>query len=260
MKTKPDIVLVGAGNLATQLGITLRDNGFPVVCVYSRTSDSAATLGKRLHVPYTNNLADIPSDAGIYIFSVKDDALPGLLEIFPSNQGLWVHTAGSIPLSIFENYADRYGVVYPLQTFSKNRDVSFGDVPVFVEANNDRDNSLLLDFARGFSKKVVPLSSEKRKYYHLAAVFACNFSNHMYTLASEILDQQDLDWKFLQALIRETAAKIEDLSPADAQTGPAIRYDLEIINKQLELLQGDEIKQELYEKISYNIHNRQQIS
>ncbi len=260
MTNKLKIVLVGAGNLATQLGICLKKNGYPILSIYSRTLDSAEELGKLLNVPYTNILEDIPTNAGLYIFAIKDDALSELLKTFPKTEGIWVHTAGSLPLSIFETYTEHYGVIYPLQTFSKHRKTNFNDIPVFIEAKQHQDEKILMDFAQGFSGKVASLSSEKRKYYHLAAVFACNFSNHMYSLASEILEQQSLNWESLKPLIRETASKIEEITPERAQTGPAIRYDQEVINKQLELLEGDKDKQELYEKISRSIHNKQQIS
>lgn len=252
--SKPDIVLIGAGNLATQLGIALREREFPISCVYSRTLNSAGNLGKLLNAPYTNILTDLPSDAGLYIFAVKDDTLPELLKKIPANQGLWAHTAGSLPLSVFEGYTDRFGVIYPLQTFNKQRKVDFGNIPVFIEANNPQDETILLELARKLSEKAIPLSSEKREYYHLAAVFACNFSNHIYTLASDILEKQGLDWRNLLPLIKETASKIEDISPAKAQTGPAVRYDRTIIEKQLELLKNDKIKQEIYKNISQSIH------
>ena len=256
MINKIEIVLIGAGNLATQLGISLKENGFPIACVYSRTTDSARRLGELLNIPYTNQLNEIPTKAGLYIFAIKDDALSELLSDFPKTTGVWAHTAGSLPASVFEAYTDRYGVIYPLQTFSKHRKVNFWDIPVFVETNQEQDMTLLMDLAKKISKKVIPLSSEKRKYYHLAAVFACNFSNHMYSLASEILEQQDLDWEFLRPLIRETVSKIEEIPPQEAQTGPAIRYDRKIIDKQLELLKDDNSTRELYEKISQSIHRK----
>jgi len=257
MTNKTEIVLLGAGNLATQLGICLKENGFPIVCIYSRTIDSARKLGELLDVPYTNKLEKIPTNAELYIFAIKDDALPELLSNFPKTTGIWVHTAGSLPASVFEAYTDHYGVIYPLQTFSKHRKINFKEIPIFIEAKQEQDMLLLTDFARKLSEKVIPLSSEKRKYYHLAAVFACNFSNHTYTLASEILEKQDLDWEFLKPLIRETASKIEEITPQKAQTGPAIRYDRKVIDKQLELLEDDKSKQELYEKISRSIHHQQ---
>ena len=257
MTNKPEIVLVGAGNLATQLGTTLKENGFSIVCVYSRTINSAKELGELLDAPYTNQLEKIPTNAGLYIFAINDDALSGLLTDFPKTTGIWVHTAGSLPVSIFEPHTKHYGVIYPLQTFSKHRKINFRDIPIFIEASQEQGMTLLTDLAQNISDKVIPLSSEKRKFYHLAAVFACNFSNHMYTLASETLEQQNLDWEFLKPLILETASKIEKTSPQKAQTGPAIRYDRKIIDKQLELLKDDKSKQELYEKISQSIHHKQ---
>ena len=251
------IILIGAGNLATQLGVALKDKGFPPCCVYSRASSSAERLGKLLETSYTSTLTELPPDAELYIFAVKDDQLPELLKKIPANQGLWIHTAGSLPLSIFEGYAQRFGVIYPLQTLSRQREVDFGNIPIFIEANNPQDETVLLELARELSEKVIPLSSEKRKYYHLAAVFACNFTNHMYTLASDILEKQGLDWKNLLPLIKETASKIEHTTaPAQAQTGPAIRYDRTIINKHLELLENDKTKQKIYKNMTQSIHKR----
>ncbi len=250
------IVLIGAGNVATHLGIALKKMQFRVVCVYNRSIDSAKLLGETLDVPYTDNLREIPVDAGLYIFSVKDDALSGLLERFPKTRGLWVHTAGSLPMQIFQPYTDRFGVLYPLQTFSRDRQLDFTGIPVFVEAGHQEDEQWLLQVARDLSGNAAVLSSEERRYYHLAAVFACNFSNHMYTLASDILEIRKLDWKQLLPLIRETASKLEDLAPKDAQTGPAVRYDRNVIEKHLGLLEGDKNKQEIYEVISNSIHSR----
>ena len=249
------IVIIGAGNVGTQLGRAFREKDFPVVQVYSRTLSSAETLGKKLQTNYTNQLQQITPNADIYVFSVKDAALPELLKTFPAVGGLWVHTAGSVPMDIFkESAATRYGVFYPLQTFSKNRDVSFEHIPIFTEANHPSDQQLLDQIARSLSNRVIPLSSEKRKYLHLAAVFACNFTNHLYDIAAQILENQAIDWNVLLPLIEETADKVQELSPREAQTGPAMRYDLPVIEKHLEMLKNDPEKQEIYRMLSRSIH------
>jgi len=249
------IVLIGAGNVATQLGRAFREKDFPVVQVYSRTLSSAETLGKKLQTDYTNQLQQIAPNADLYVFSVKDAALPELLKTFPAVGGLWVHTAGSVPMDVFkESAATRYGVFYPLQTFSKSRDVSFERIPIFTEANHPADQQLLDEIASSLSNRVIPLSSEKRKYLHLAAVFACNFTNHLYDIAAQILENQEIDWKVLLPLIEETAAKVQKLSPGEAQTGPALRYDIPVIEKHLEMLKDDLEKQEIYRMLSQNIH------
>ena len=252
-----NIVLIGAGNVATQLGRAFQEKGFPVVQVYSRTLSAAETLGKKLQTDYTHQLQQITRDADLYIFSVKDAALPELLKTFPAVGGLWVHTAGSLPMDIFKaSAAMRYGVFYPLQTFSKNREIPFEHIPIFTEANTPADQQLLEQIALAVSGRAIPLSSEKRKYLHLSAVFACNFTNYLYDMAAQILENQEIDWKVLLPLIEETAAKLHELSPGEAQTGPAARHDISVIEKHLELLKDCPEKQEIYRMLSRNIRCR----
>ena len=249
-----NIVLIGAGNVATQLGSAFQEKGFPVVQVYSRSWSAAETLGKKLQTNYTHQLQQIAPEADVYVFSLKDAVLPEFLKTFPAVGGLWVHTAGSLPMAIFEaSAATRYGVFYPLQTFSKNREISFEQIPIFTEANHPADRQLLEQMASTLSGRVIPLSSEKRKYLHLAAVFACNFTNHLYDLAAQILEDQAIDWRVLLPLIEETAAKVQEFSPKDAQTGPAVRSDLSVIEQQLEILKDDPEKREIYRMLSRSI-------
>jgi predicted short-subunit dehydrogenase-like oxidoreductase (DUF2520 family) len=248
------IVLLGAGNVATQLGMALRENDFPVMQVFSRTLTAAETLGKKLQTDYTDDIKAIFPDADIYIFALKDSALSEAAQNMPPLSGCWVHTAGSIPMDIFSDYSDRRGVLYPLQTFSKNRNVSFQNIPLFIEANNPGDEDLLDAIAHILSVRVIRLSSEKRKYLHLAAVFACNFANHLYALAAEILEKQGLDWDLLSPLIHETASKVDALHPLDAQTGPAVRNDKNVMDKQLEMVKARPDLQVLYQLLSKSIH------
>ncbi len=249
------IVLIGAGNVATQLGMALQAKGFLIMQIYSRTLHSAQELGNKLHTDYTNDIQQLYRNADVYIFSIKDSALPEVLKKMPSVDGLLLHTAGSLPLDIFkESHSFRYGVLYPLQTFSKNRKISFDSIPFFTEANSPEDENLLEKIALTLSNQVISLSSEKRKQLHLAAVFACNFSNHMYTSAAKILEKQDLPWEVLLPLIQETAEKVKELHPKDAQTGPAVRYDRSIINEHLEMLSDNPDQQELYRQISQSIY------
>ena len=247
------VVFIGSGNLATHLSLAMKGAGVEVVQVYSQTESHASLLANKLSCSYTTKPESIVVDADIYIFSVKDSALLDLIHKIPQNKGLWLHTAGSVPMGVFEGYNDRYGVLYPLQTFSKNRDIDFSIVPVFIESNSAGDEAYLSSFASKLTRQVIPLSSEKRKHLHLAAVWACNFTNHMYLMASKILQEQSLSEAFLLPLIDETAAKVHQLSAREAQTGPAIRYDENIIEKHIELLSDPNMK-ELYRLISRNIH------
>ncbi|MDR0506419.1 MAG: DUF2520 domain-containing protein [Dysgonamonadaceae bacterium] len=251
---KNKIVILGAGNVATQLGLALYENEFPIIQVYSRTLASAEILGKQLKTAYTANIQDINTEADMYIFAIKDSALPSVLKNMPpANKSLWVHVAGSVPLDVFAGYTERYGVLYPLQTFSKSRKISFSNIPFFIEANNSADELLLENVAFSLSDKVMRFSSEKRKLLHLAAVFACNFTNHLYTLSTQILEKHGIDRNILLPLIQETAFKINDLHPRDAQTGPAVRNDDEMIGQHLEILDNQPLMKEIYRLLSESI-------
>ncbi len=247
------LIFIGAGNLATQLALACSKQGFEILQVYSRTEASARALAEKVQCGFTTSLSELRDDADLYLFSVKDDALPGLLAAMKPNNGIWAHTAGSIPMSVFDGYTDKQGVFYPLQTFSKSRTVNFRKIPIFIEASSEAVAESLLQIASRLSDQVSLLTSDKRKRLHLAAVFACNFTNHMYVLASKLLQEEHIPIDVLQPLIDETAAKIHDLTPAAAQTGPAVRYDEQVISKQLGML-SDPRMQELYRLLSESIH------
>ena len=254
MKQKPEykIVFIGAGNVATHLSLALQQSGCSILQVYSKTDASASVLGEKLQVPYSTSLSDINLNADVYIFSVKDSVLADCIKEMPAAKGIFVHTAGSVPLSVFDGFNNRSGVLYPLQTFSKNRKISFAEIPIFVEASNEKDENLLCELANLISNNVNVLSSEKRKYLHLSAVFACNFVNHIYDLASQILEEQNLPFDILLPIIKETACKVYDMTPQEAQTGPAVRHDQSIIQKHIDLLTDDK-KKKIYEMISQSI-------
>lgn len=248
-----NVVLVGAGNVATQLGMALKNAGHEIMQVYSRTGESAAALAEKLECPYTVRLDELSDKAELYLFSLKDAVLPDVVASMKLNGGLWVHTAGSMPMNLFKGYARRYGVLYPMQTFSKIRAVDFRSIPFFIEANGEEDMMLLKQILRGITEKVYVLPSEKRKYLHLAAVFACNFTNHMYRLSEKLLEEEGIPFEVMLPLIDETAAKVHELSPARAQTGPAVRYDLNVIDRHLSMLKTERFK-EIYRLLSENIH------
>lgn len=242
------IVFIGAGNLATNLAKALYKNGFRIVQVYSRTKEAACALAQAVEAGYTTELSEVSKDARLYIVSLKDDAFVTLLpEIVAGKEDtLLVHTAGSIPMNVWEGKTSRYGVFYPMQTFSKQREVDFRVVPFFIESNSSEDTELLKAIASVLSEKVYEATSEQRRSLHLAAVFTCNFTNHMYALASELLKKYDLPFNAMLPLIDETARKVHELEPKQAQTGPAVRYDENVINKHLEMLAGEPEMQELY--------------
>jgi len=250
------IVFIGAGNLATNLAKAFSDQHIKIAQIYSRTLLSAKTLADAVGASYTTNLGEIIKDADIYIVSLKDDALIELMPEIVSGKekALMAHTSGSLPLGIWPDSIKRKGVFYPLQTFSKQRKVSFRNVPTFVESNTSEDLDLLKKLAATVTDDVAELSSEKRRQIHLAAVFACNFTNHMYALAEKLLNKYDLPFDYMLPLIEETEKKAHVLSPKEAQTGPAVRYDEKIINKHLDLLADEPLMQDIYHLISKSIH------
>ncbi len=250
--------MVGAGNLATHLSRALHDAGHEILQVFSRTEENARALAGRLGggVEYTSSLAGLRDDADIYIVSLKDTAL---VECAPEicrgrEDKLFVHTAGSIPMQVFEGHCSRFGVFYPMQTFSKGREVDFSVIPCFVEACNPDDEQLIHALASSVSRSVYHYTSEQRKYLHLAAVFACNFTNHMYAVCADMLAQHDIPFSTMIPLIDETAAKIHSVEPRKAQTGPAVRFDRNVMDKQLALLKDSPDLQQIYEMLSKSIH------
>lgn len=254
MKTK--IVFIGAGRLATHLGPALCRAGHEVLQVYSRTKESAQALATLTSSEPVTDLQQVTRDADVYICALKDDVLPTLLPSLCKGreEALFLHTAGSVPMDIFQPYARHYGVLYPMQTFSKERQLDFADIPVFIEADSATTFSVVETLASSVSHTVTPLSSDDRRYLHLSAVFACNFVNHCYDLAGTLLEEHGIPFDTLLPLIDETARKVHELSPREAQTGPAVRYDQEVIRRQADMLSG--LPRDIYELMSKSIHER----
>ncbi len=250
------IVLIGAGNVATNLGFALDKAKQEVVQVYSRTEKAAQQLAEMLHTESTISIEDVTADADLYILSVKDDVLPTLIPQLckGKEEKMFVHTAGSVSKYVFKGYANHYGVFYPMQTFSKDRLVHFDNIPCFVEGSGVMELAFLKLFASQLSQTVYELDSEGRKYLHLAAVFACNFANHCYAVGADILEKHHLPSDILLPLIDETAAKVHELPAKKAQTGPAVRYDQTVLQRQASLLEDNPLLKEIYESMSKSIH------
>ena len=268
------IVFLGSGNLATNLSLALKAAGEDIIQIFSRTKEHAQALANKLHCDSCTSISDIRTDADVYIFSVKDDALPSLIEQLsqhlnsPSGAGgashhpIFLHTAGSVPMSVFPSNIQTpprglgglsYGVLYPMQTFSKDRSVNFREIPCFVEASDNATLGIIKEMASKISDNVVECSSDKRKKLHLAAVFACNMTNHCYRLAEKVLEEEGIDFSLYQPLIQETANKVRELSPRKAQTGPMVRYDKTIMEAQIALI-NDERTRQIYRLMADSIH------
>lgn len=252
-----NIVFIGAGRLATQLAQALRDGGHQIQMVYSRTMSSASTLAAKVGAGATDSLEQLPLDADAFIVAVKDSVVPELVPVLACGRErcTFLHTAGSLPLSVFEGVGlQYYGVLYPMQTFSKERRVDFSRVPIFIEGNDQTALAVARMLATSVSGNVSELSSEMRRQLHLAAVFACNFANHCYELSAQVLQRAGLSFDVMQPLVEETARKVMEMHPHDAQTGPAVRYDEQVIQAQSQLLADSPQLREVYDLLSKSIH------
>lgn len=248
------IVIIGSGNVATHLSQALKGAGNDNVQVYSRTLSNATTLADKLGCLATDRTDEIVPDADIYIFSIKDKALEDVVRSLTiSKDACLIHTAGSMPMSVFKGIATRYGVLYPMQTFSKSRKVDFREIPCFIEASDDETLALIRALAESISDQCQECPSEQRKKMHLAAVFTCNFANHCYRLAEKVVEKEGFDFTLFHPLIRETANKVMTLSPREAQTGPMVRWDTNVMDMQMDLIE-DERTRAIYRLIAENIH------
>lgn len=260
MQTLPHICLLGSGNVATHLAQALTQAGYPIAGIYSRTYEHACELANKLYTTplLTDQVTHLPQ-ADIYIFAVKDHVLPALAASLAQNpfipaHALVIHTAGSMPLETLSQCFAHAAVLYPMQTFSKTTGISFNQVPLFVEGSTPEALEQVQQLASRLSRSVTPLSSEGRKHLHLAAVFACNFTNHCYTLAYSLLREAGIQPECLLPLIDETARKVHTTEPAAAQTGPAVRWDCNVMDEHLKALATHPQLQDIYRAMSQSIH------
>ncbi|WP_316765316.1 Rossmann-like and DUF2520 domain-containing protein [Pedobacter frigiditerrae] len=247
------VVVIGAGNVATHLATAIYAANVQVTQVWSYHNENAQVLANQINAIAIDDLSEIDLDADICLIAIKDDAIAEIANHLKHFRGLIAHTSGAVNLNVFESLFENYGVFYPLQTFSKSKEVDFKVIPLCLEANNKNSLNKLKELADKLSKNIVEINSEKRKILHLAAVFACNFTNHLYALAEEILKANQLEFDILRPLIAETAAKVQNAFPLDVQTGPAIRNDeLTLIKHQELLLQQPQLL-DIYKTLSDSI-------
>ena len=246
-----NIVLIGSGNVATHLGLSLFRKGYKIIQVWSKQLKNANILARKLHTTSTDCLKKLKK-ADLYIISVKDDRLHNTIQQLNINN--IIHTSGSIGIEVFKNESaiENFGVLYPLQTFNKNININLSKTPICIEANNHKFECYLIDIANTLSKNVILMNSIQRKQLHIAAVFACNFSNHMFTIADTILAKADIEFKILLPIINQTIQKIKKTKPSKVQTGPAKRRDMKIMQDHLQNLTDSQLK-EIYELISNSI-------
>jgi len=251
------IVIIGAGNVATNLAKVFKEKVGADIHIHSKTEKSAKQLAEKLQTSFSYDFSNIPADANLYIISISDDAISELVKNTvlkeKINNNFVVHTAGSVSGSILSELSANYGVFYPLQTFSKFKRADFKKIPLCLEANSGFNYNRLSKYALQISEDVRKIDSEQRKYIHLAAVFANNFSNRMFAIAEEILQEKQIEFDILIPLINETVAKIQKNSPIKNQTGPALRNDTKVLELHKELLNVKDDLQKIYSFVSENI-------
>lgn len=252
------ISLIGAGNMAWQLARVCKQQKWPVAEVYSRNLDNADALSKYFELgEATNQLDFTKSTAHVFLLCIADQAMEDVLtQLRLPTEGLLVHTSGSQPMSLLAKYHSRVGVFYPFQTVTKGKVVNFKSVPFCLESSESSDLDLLKEMASALSDRVYEIDSASRKKLHLAAVFACNFVNHLLALSQDVLQASNMELGMLAHLVHETIDKAFTMNPDDAQTGPAVRGDQNIINQHQEMLGSDSNAAKLYKVLSESIMER----
>lgn len=247
------VTLIGSGNVATALGLSLFDNGVTITEVFSQNINNAKALAQKVNSSYINNIKDINTTSDLYIIATPDKDIKNIIGKLINISGIIVHTSGSESINILNSTDYSYGVFYPLQTFTVGSLVDFTDIPICIEGSDKATNNSLIQLAHKISSKVLTLNSEQRQYLHLTAVTVNNFTNLLYSIAKELLDKKEIDFSLLLPLIKETANKLNEVNPAEAQTGPAKRNDKQTISKHLELLHNYPEFKEIYKLMSDQI-------
>ena len=253
-----NISFIGSGNVAWHLSQELASRGHSILEIYSRRIENAQILAQEhLNAMPTDSLNFSESNAKLLILCVADDALEAVIASLQiSDEVILAHTSGSKPISVFQEIKNPSGVFYPLQTFSKTKKIDFSGIPFCIEGNDQNTTKKLFSLASQLSDQVQLISSEQRKSIHIAAVFACNFSNHLLALADELLQKESIPFDILKPLIRETLDKALEFPPHTIQTGPARRKDHKVIEQHLKKLEKKANFQEIYKIMTQSIIDR----
>lgn len=240
-------VIIGSGNVAYHLAKAFIQNGISIDQIFGRNEKELQKISSELNISYsTENL----QNADLYIICVSDNSVEDVSKIIAKKDCLVAHTSGSLPKEILIGEY-RKSSFYPLQTFSKTKNLDYKKIPFFIETENEEDQRILTDLASKISDNVMESTHEKRKYIHLTAVFACNFVNHLFARAKEISDAQEIPFDYFLPLINETVQKISEIEPKSAQTGPAVRNDKRILELHEQLLKDESL--EIYKTMNHSI-------
>lgn len=253
------IAFIGAGNIATNLAVTLKNHNFEILQIISKTKKSSKKLAEKVNCEFSDNLKDIKKEIEIIFVCVNDNSIQTIANTdFLKNKFL-IHCAGSIDIDVFKEISQNYGVFYPLQTFTREKIIDFKQIPICIEANTVENQNILINIAKKISTNIQIINSEQRKYLHLSAVFANNFSNFLINSAIEILKDKKIEINLLKPLMNETIEKIFSNQTKAIQTGPAIRGDSFVINNHIKLLKDYPKLKKLYSFVSKSINEKLEI-
>jgi predicted short-subunit dehydrogenase-like oxidoreductase (DUF2520 family) len=241
------IVIIGSGNVAYHMAKAFTLKGIPLAQLFGRNEKELSQISHELNIPYST---DHLEEADLYIICVSDHSVEEVSKVITGKDCLVAHTSGSLSKEVLAgNY--RKASFYPLQTFSKSKDLEYEKIPFFIEAENEEDQKILFGLASKISERVMESTHEKRKYIHVTAVFACNFVNHLFARAKEISDSQEIPFDYFLPLIDETVQKIHEIEPKMAQTGPAVRNDVRILQLHEQLLKDESLY--IYKTMNHSI-------
>ena len=246
------ISFIGSGNVATHLALAFnRVSGVDILQIISRNKNHAKTLATKVRAEYTNELSRLKTNFDLLVISTSDDSITQVLEEgnFPDNK-IICHTAGSVSSDVFNSISRKFGVIYPLQTFTKGKEINWYEVPFFITASEESTSRRLQHLAKQVSKKVYVISDEARAALHIAAVFSCNFTNAILQIGQGICERNKLDFEFLKPLIDETMSKVWRMGAFQAQTGPAKRNDQSVLTKHMNFLEDQPKAQNIYQVMS----------
>ena len=247
-----NVAIVGAGNIAWHLSEILVKAGVKVSCIASRNYLHAEKLAI-LRASKATDIKSLCKNVDLVIIAVSDDAIAEVAQNIPEGDYIVVHTSGSVAIDIFSDKFKKYGVLYPIQSFSKSKKVNFKEVPILIEGNDTQTSIKLESFAKKFSERIEIMDSEKRGYLHLSAVIVNNFVNFLAAKSYNFLERNNIDGSLLQPLMQETITRLKTHHPKEMQTGPAKRNDNKVIEKHLKQLESDPKLQSLYRLISQQI-------
>ncbi|WP_291725479.1 Rossmann-like and DUF2520 domain-containing protein [Bernardetia sp.] len=270
-----NVIFIGAGNVAWHLASLFSEKeNLEITHIWSRTKENAEILKEKIDkksIQVYHSLEGLDfskTDADLAILSIADNAFESVLSklILPKNCIL-AHTSGSQPMQMLQKASqnvlgekiEKIGVFYPLQTFSKAKQVDFSQIPFCIESNDKEIEEKLFTLAQECSEKVFKVSSKDRGILHVAAVFACNFSNYLWTISETILKEKKLPFDMLKPLLEETLQKALEINPSNAQTGPAIRNDKKVIEKHINMLEEmnlDDNFCQIYRLMTESIQNK----